>query len=305
MRPAAEVLRPRLSIPGRGTPTVGPRAAIRRRTAARPPYLWLGIIAILVLYGVIVPMVSPFGQTAGSLSNELVHPLSSDPSGHYHLFGTDAFGRDVATRLAYGMRVSLIVGVVGTLLGAAVGSAAGLIAAAFGRVVDTVVMRLTDITLSIPGILIAILIATVTQPSLLTIFFVVGFLLWPQFARVARAEALALRENDYVKFARVAGASRLTIARRHLLPNVLPTMLVLITLNVGAAILLEAANSFLGVGLPPNDATLGGMINDGRGFLNQWWLSVLPGLAIFLIVISLNMIGDWVRVRFDPRLKGL
>lgn len=302
MRPAAE-LRPRLSLPGKAAQSARIRSAQRRRASAQPPYIWLGIIAFLILFAVIFPMVSSYGQQAGSLSNLLVRPLARDPSGQYHLLGTDELGRDVATRLAYGVRVSLIVGVVGTLLGAVVGSAAGLIAAACGRWVDALVMRLTDITLSIPGILIAILIATVTRPSLLTIFFVVGFLLWPQFARVVRAEALALRENDYVKYARVAGASRLAIARRHLLPNVAPTMLVLITLNVGSAILLEAAISFLGVGLPPGNATLGGMINDGRGYLDQWWLSIPPGLAIFLIVISLNMIGDWARVRFDPRLK--
>jgi peptide/nickel transport system permease protein len=303
MRPAAEV-RPRLGLPGKVAQPARMRATQRRRASARPPYLWLGIITVLILFAVIFPMVSPYGQNTGSLSNLLIPPLARDPLGQYHLLGTDASGRDVATRLAYGARVSLIVGVVGTLLGAAVGSAAGLIAAALGRVADALVMRLVDITLSIPGVLIAILIATVTQPSLLTLFFVVGFLLWPQFARVVRAEALALRENDYVKYARVAGASRLAIARRHLLPNVVPTMLVLITLNVGTAILLEAAISFLGVGLPPTDATLGAMINDGRGYLDQWWLSVPPGLAIFLIVISLNMIGDWVRVRFDPRLRG-
>jgi peptide/nickel transport system permease protein len=300
MKPAAELL----SLPGNAAQPARQRAAQRRRTSARPPYLWLGIIAFVILLAVIFPIVSPYGQNTGSLSNLLVAPLHRDPSGQYHLLGTDASGRDIATRLAYGMRVSLIVGVVGTLLAAAVGSAAGLIAAAFGSAADALVMRLADIALSIPGVLVAILVATVTRPSLLTIFFVVGFLLWPQFARVVRAEALALRENDYVKYARVAGASRLTIARRHLLPNVVPTMLVLITLNVGTAILLEAAISFLGVGLPPGDATLGAMINDGRGYLGQWWLSVLPGLAIFLIVISLNMIGDWVRVRFDPRLKG-
>lgn len=288
----------KVAVPGS---TTGTRR--RRRTRQKPPYVGLGILGVLVISSLVGPLVSPYGELAGALSDRLLAPLGGDSAGHVHLLGTDPFGRDVATRIAYGIRVSIIVGLVGSLLGATVGSALGLIAASFGKLVDVVVMRLADIALSIPGVLVAVLIATVMRPSLQTVFLVVGLLLWPGIARVVRAEALSLRESDYVKYARVAGCSRLTIARRHLLPNVGPTILVLVTLNVGAAILLEAAISFLGVGLPPDHATLGAMINAGRGYLDQWWLAVFPGLGIFLIVICVNMIGDWVRVRFDPRLK--
>jgi peptide/nickel transport system permease protein len=281
------------------------RIVTLRRGSSRFPWLASIVILLIVLIAVFGPMLSRYGQFDGDLSTRLVPPLGRDAHGGYHVLGTDDLGRDVATRLMYGARVSLLVSLVGVALACVIGTAVGLLSGVFGFVLDTVLMRLTDVALSIPGLLLAVLIASVFRPSLFTVFCAVGLLLWPTYARLIRGEVLVLKTASFVDMARVSGCSTLKVLFRHLLPNVAPSMMVLATLQIGAAIIIEASISFLGVGLPPNEATWGSMINAGRVYLNsKWGLCVFPGLCIFLAVTSFNAIGDWARIRFDPRLKA-
>jgi len=221
-----------------------------------------------------------------------------------HVLGTDRLGRDTLSRLMYGAQISLSVSLVGILLTGAVGASIGLLAGFWGAWVDTICMRLVDISLSLPGILMAVLLSVVFKPSFTNVVIVVIFLLWPSYARLVRGETLSLKQQEFISLARVAGCSSLTIMCRHLLPNLAPSILVLATLQVGFVIVLEASLSFIGVGIPPPTPSWGVMVADGRGLIEQaWWISILPGLAILVTVISLNILGDWVRDRLDPKLR--
>jgi peptide/nickel transport system permease protein len=204
----------------------------------------------------------------------------------------------------YGARISLSVSVVGILLTGALGSLIGLIAGFYGGWTEAVLMRLVDVSLSLPGILIAVLLSVVFEPSFTNVIIVVIFLLWPSYARLTRGETLGLKQQDFVALARTAGCSNTTIMFRHIVPNLIPSILVLATLHVGYVIVLEAALSFLGVGIPPPTPSWGVMVADGRGLIERaWWVSILPGIAILVTVLSLNMLGDWVRDRLDPKLR--
>lgn len=284
------------------------KRAGRKRVLPRwmPPVLPSTIILLVILAAIFVPLLSPYGQDTGTLTTRLVPVLGHDPLGGFHPLGTDDFGRDEATRLAYGARIALIVGLVGTLISSVVGTMIGIISGLFGGVVDAICSRLVDFSLAIPGLLVAILVVAVLGSSLPTIFIAIGILLWPSYARQVRSEVLALRERDYVAAARVGGCSPWTIAHRHILPNVIPSVLVLATLQVGSAIIIEASLSFLGVGLPPTTASWGTMMSDGLNEIGiAWWLAVFPGLCIFITVWSFNSLGDWARVHFDPRLQAM
>jgi peptide/nickel transport system permease protein len=198
--------------------------------------------------------------------------------------------------------VSLIaIGVAGT-----VGTTVGLISGYRGGAIDAILMRLTDIGLSLPTILIAVVLVAVSEPSFRNVIFVIALLLWPRFARQIRGETLAIKEQEYVALAVVAGRSSRWIISRHIFPNVVPTLLVVCTLQVGYVILLEGSLSFLGVGVPPPSPAWGLMIADGRGFLaTAWWISLFPGLAMLLTVLAVNLLGDWLRDRLDPKLRQL
>jgi len=269
-----------------------------------PPTLPLAIVAALVLCGVLAPLLAPHSPVEGSLGERLVPPLGMEGSKAGHPLGTDRLGRDTLSRLLYGARISLAVSVVGISLTGAAGSFIGLLAGFLGGWVDTLLMRLVDISLSLPGILIAVLLSVVFEPSFTNVIVVVVFLLWPSYARLVRGETLGLKQQEFVALARIAGCSSLTIMFRHIVPNLLPSILVLATLHVGYVIVLEAALSFLGVGIPPPTPSWGVMVADGRGLIEQaWWVSILPGIAILVTVLSLNILGDWVRDRLDPKLR--
>jgi len=276
----------------------------RSRDRRWPPTVPLAIVAVLVLCGILAPLLAPHSPVEGSLGERLVPPLGMEGSRAGHPLGTDRLGRDTLSRLLYGARISLSVSVVGIALTGALGSLIGLLAGFFGGWTDTLLMRIVDISLSLPGILIAVLLSVVFEPSFTNVIIVVVFLLWPSYARLVRGETLGLKQQEFVALARIAGCSDLTIMFRHIVPNLLPSILVLATLHVGYVIVLEAALSFLGVGIPPPTPSWGVMVADGRGLIEQaWWVSILPGVAILVTVLSLNILGDWVRDRLDPKLR--
>ena len=278
--------------------------APRRRDRRWPPLLPLAIVAGLVFCGLFAPWLTPHSPLEGSLGDRLAAPFGLENAKPGHPLGTDRHGRDTLSRLLHGARISLAVSIVGIMLTGAAGSFVGLLAGFLGGWVETILMRLVDISLSLPGILIAVLLSVVFEPSFTNVIIVVAFLLWPSYARLVRGETLAVKQQEFVALARVAGCGGLTIMFRHIVPNLMPSILVLATLHVGYVIVLEAALSFLGVGIPPPTPSWGVMVADGRGLIEQaWWVSILPGVAILVTVLSLNILGDWVRDRLDPKLR--
>jgi peptide/nickel transport system permease protein len=212
----------------------------------------------------------------------------------------------VLSRIIYGSQISLAVSLIAIGVAGTVGTVLGLISGYRGGLTDVVLMRLTDVGLSLPTILIAVVLVAVSEPSFRNVVLVIALLLWPRFARQMRGETLAIKEQDYVALAVVAGRSTAWILSRHVFPNVMPTLLVISTLQVGYVILLEGTLSFLGVGVPPPNPAWGLMIADGRGFLaTAWWISFLPGLAMLLTVLAVNLMGDWLRDHLDPKLRQL
>lgn len=274
------------------------------RDRRRPPLLPLVIVTALVLCALGAPLLAPRSPVEGSLGERLIPPVGMEGWQAGHVLGTDRHGRDVLSRLIHGARISLSVSVVGIILTGTLGSLVGLVAGFHGGWIEAVLMRLVDVSLSLPGILIAVLLSVVFEPSFTNVIIVVVFLLWPSYARLTRGETLGLKQQDFVALARVAGCSGPTIMFRHIVPNLVPSILVLATLHVGYIIVLEAALSFLGVGIPPPTPSWGVMVADGRGLIERaWWVSILPGIAILVTVLSLNILGDWVRDRLDPKLR--
>ena len=259
-----------------------------------------------MLAAVLAPVLAPHDPVAADITQKLIPPMWMEGGSSEHVLGTDRFGRDVLSRIIYGSRISLIVSLVAIGVAGTVGTLLGLVSGYRGGLTDTILMRLTDIGLSLPTILIAVVLVAVSEPSFGNVILVIALLLWPRFARQMRGETLAIKEQDFVALAVVAGRSSAWIIRRHIFPNVVPTLLVISTLQVGYVILLEGTLSFLGVGVPPPNPAWGLMIADGRGFLaTAWWISLFPGLAMLLTVLAVNLMGDWLRDHLDPKLRQL
>lgn len=289
----------------REEPVVRPR---RWRWAAlqRAPLIPLGMITILVCAAVLADVLTPYSPVDISLPDRLRPPFWERGGSLAHPLGTDPMGRDLLTRMIYGARVSLVVGVLGLLLGGGIGAALGLIAGYTGGRVDALLMRITDTTLSFPLILFAILLVVILGGSLLTVVLAMALVLWARFARVIRGEVLSLRERDFVAQARIAGSSPGRIILVHLFPNVRNTLVVLLSLQIGWVIIVEASLSFLGAGVPPPTPTWGSMIAEGRDYIaSAWWVSFFPGLAILTTVLAFNLFGDWLRDALDPTLRQL
>ena len=297
-----------------------PRVAVMRRSLGavrRYPLIPITImLVVLVLPAIFANWVAPHHPRIGSLSNRLVPPAWVDaqgegifatPAGSWtHPLGTDKQGRDILTRIIYGARVSLMVAVISITLAGITGTILGLMAGYFGGNVDHLIMRLVDIALSIPAILLALVLAVALGPSFQTVIIVIVSIFWSRYARLVRGETLSLKHQDFVARARVAGASNTRIIARHIFPNLVNTIIVLATLEVGQVILLEATLSFLGAGLPRPTPAWGLMVASGRELIvTAWWVAAFPGLAIVLAVLSMNLFGDWLRDRLDPKLRNL
>jgi peptide/nickel transport system permease protein len=266
----------------------------------------LSIITVMIITAVLAEFLTPYSSTEISLANRLRPPFWEQGGSLSHPLGTDPMGRDLLTRMIYGARVSLVVAALALLVGGGMGAALGLMAGYYGGRLDALVMRVADTTMAFPIILFAILFVVVLGGSMVTTVFAVALVLWARYARVIRGEVLSLRERDFVAQARVAGCSSSRIMLIHLFPNILNTLVVLLSLQVGWVIIVEASLSFLGAGIPPPTPTWGSMIAEGRDYIaTAWWVSFFPGLAILATVLSFNLFGDWLRDALDPKLRQM
>jgi peptide/nickel transport system permease protein len=280
-----------------------PAAAARGR---RLPYIPLGIITAFVVVAILAPLLSPASPYEQSLRRRFTPPVWDERGGWAHPLGTDRLGRDMLARIMYGARVSLAAGVVTVLLATVMGAAIGLVAGYYGGRVDAVLMRMTDATMSFPVILLALILAVTVGPSFFNVVLAIAVILWARYARVIRGQVLTLMELDFIAQARIAGAGAWRIITRHLAPNVMNTLVVLVTLQIGYVIIVEASLSFLGAGIPPPTPAWGSMIAEGRDFVTSaWWVSFFPGAAILLVVLAFNLLGDWLRDTLDPKLRQL
>jgi peptide/nickel transport system permease protein len=271
------------------------------------PWIPVLILAAVVLVAIFAEVIAPHNPEVGSLGDRFKPPAWQAGGSEKYVLGTDHLGRDVLSRLFFGARISIVVGFTAVIIAGAIGTFLGILSGYLGGWVDQVVMRITDAWLALPVLTFAIFLAAIVGPSVNNIIIILGAVYWTRYARVIRGEVLSLRERDFVRLAIVAGCSRWTIMRRHLLPNVINSAIVLATLQLGVVIIAEATLSFLGVGVPPPQPAWGLMLADGKKGLmaGYWWLTVLPGCCIMLMVLSANLIGDWLRVKFDPQLRQL
>jgi peptide/nickel transport system permease protein len=286
-------------------------AGLRRRwmrIAGSAPIIPLAILIPFVLVAVFAPVIAPYDPTEPIPGAGIFDPPfwveGANPAAW---LGTDFQGRDVLSRLIYGAQVSLIVGVMGTVVAGGIGTTLGVLSGYLGGWVDQAIMRVTDAWLALPSIVFAIFLATMVGPSMWNIIIILGMVYWTRYARVIRGEVLSLREREFVKLSEIAGASSARVILRHVLPNVLNSAMVLASLTIGVVIIAEASLSFLGVGVPPPQPAWGSMLADGRSMLmvGDWWLTVLPGLCIMMVVLATQLMGDWLRIRLDPQLRNL
>ena len=264
------------------------------------------LLAVMVIPAIFADWIAPHDPKLGSLSAKLQPPAWMEGGSTEYLLGTDRVGRDILSRIMHGARVSVMIAAIAILIAGVVGTTLGIAAGYWGGWVDGLVMRLVDISLSIPIILLALVIVAATKPSMATVITVLVLLMWSRYARLVRGETLAVRVQDFIARAQVSGASHRRIMLRHVFPNVFNSIIVLATLNVGFVIILEATLSFLGAGIPPPEPAWGLMVADGRVLIASaqgWWVSLFPGLAIMLVVLSMNLLGDWLRDRLDPKQR--
>lgn len=263
-------------------------------------------LVLFVFTGLAAPLIAPHDPERGDIRARNVPPAWVDGGSTEYLLGTDHLGRDLLSRVIFGARISLAVVVVTLGVGMVIGVTSGLVAGWYGGWIDELLMRVVDIKLAIPTILLALVLVLALGQSFLIIVVILAIAVWPRFARNTRGEVLQIKTMDFVALAQVAGASTPRILFVHIFPSVINTLIILATLEVGIVILLESTLSFLGAGVPPPTPAWGSMVADGRDRLAvAWWISTMPGLAIMMTVLSMNLFGDWLRDRLDPRLRQL
>lgn len=276
---------------------------LRRYLKSYLAALGLAIVLLVVFAALFSHWLMPFDPDAQDILQRLKAPLWTGSEG-MHVFGTDSLGRDILSRIIAGARVSLLIGVASVVISGSIGVTLGLIAGYDDKYAGRVIMAATDIQLAIPFLVLALAVAAVVGPSLWNIVAILGATNWVQYARVVRAECLVLREREFIQAAQTMGISTPMILLRHLLPNVMSSVIVISSLLVAKMILFESSLSFLGLGVPPETPTWGTMISEGRDYIgNAWWVATIPGFAIFLTVIGINLVGDRLRDLLDPRLR--
>jgi peptide/nickel transport system permease protein len=305
-----------LGMPGTRQLTLFSAPGIAWRFIRRWPIIPVTILSFLAIFAVFAPQLAPSDPNAQNLRSNLARPAwyndyyENDRVGSKietrHILGADKFGRDVFSRVIFGTRVSLGVAIVSMISGTILGAWAGIVTGFYGGLFDELMTRFVDVWNALPFLLIALVVSITVGQGVIVMMVLLIMLTWVGLVRNVRAEVLSLKTRDYVSAARVAGASDLRIMYKHILPGISNLLLVLASLRVGGLILTEASLSFLGIGIPSRIPSWGAMISDGRDTLDEaWWVSFFPGLGIFLTVMSMNFLGDWIRDRTDPRLRQL
>jgi len=272
------------------------------RRLRRLPWLPIVLLAPVVICGIFGSAIFPHDPTTIDLMAPRKPPVWLDGGSWQYVLGTDQFGRDLLSRLMEGCRVALIIALSSVFLAALIGVTAGMVSGYYGGVVDNIIMRIADVVFAIPGILLIILIGGAVGGGFMTVLISIVLVSWVLYARVVRGETLVLRERGFVALARVANCSDARILVRHILPNLLPTVIVLTTLQAGFALLIEAAITFIGLGIQPPATTWGLLISEGRPYMTTaWWIPAFAGLAITITVLGTNLLGDWLQEKFDPR----
>jgi peptide/nickel transport system permease protein len=287
-----------------------PPAGVRRwapdLSFLRRNFVPLLAITWIIGVAVILPLVVPWDPAKQDLRSTFIPPAWQDGGTWDHPLGTDHLGRDMLARAAEGSRASFYASFAGVAFAAIVGTILALAAGYFGGVVDGLIGRIIEVVMAVPALLIALILATVLTPSLGTVILIAAGVLWIGYARIIRSEILLLKSSDFVEYARVSGVPAYKVMYRHLLPNVLNSVIVLATLQLGTMIIFESTLSFLGLGISPPDVSWGLMLSAGRDFVTvAWWLSVVPGVMIVITVLLMNWTGEWARDRLDPRLRQL
>lgn len=277
---------------------------MRRLLKSKTGTVGLIIVVFAIFIAVCAPFLTNHDPAYADMTSRLIPPFWLEGGTLTHPLGTDNLGRDVLSRILYGSRVSLLVGISSVILAGAIGMFFGLIAGYFGKVTDFIIMRTVDSFLAIPNILFMLIVLAVLGPSLLTLILVLGGTSWVVYARMVRGETLSVKERDYVRSARAIGSNNFRIMSRYILPNVMSSFIVISTLNVATNIILESSLSFLGLGIQPPDVSWGLMLSDGREYIaTSWWVATFPGLAITITVLGVIFLGDLLRDVLDPRIK--
>lgn len=276
---------------------------LRRRPPALIGFFILFVVLVLALMPGVFSPLDPFDQ---DLEFTLKAPGYVDSAGKTYLLGTDDQGRDILSRIIWGAQISLIVGLAAVGVSGLIGVTLGIIAGYYGGWIDTIISRLIDSALAVPFILLAMTIVAILGPSLRNVILAIAVRTWVIYARVIRGAVLSVKESEYIMGARAAGCRTFTIMVRYVLPNVISSAIVIATLYLGRMIIIEAALSFLGLGVPPPTPTWGGMLADGREYLDTaWWVAFFPGVVLMMTVLSVNLLGDWLRDALDPKLKRI
>lgn len=270
------------------------------------PLVPLLIICLVAIASLFAPLIAPHDPLGTNLAQKLTPPAWQAGGKAQFLLGTDYAGRDILSRIVWGARISLLVAALGLVVGATIGVTLGMLSGYFAGWVDGLIMRVTDIMLALPFILVAIVIVGIFGGGIVVVVVVVGLAGWSQYARIVRGEVLSLKQRDFIALARIAGCGDAQILVRHILPNITNTVIVLATLNVGSIILFESALSFLGMGVQPPTPAWGLMLAEGRPYISvAWWLVTFPGIALAATILGINFLGDWLRDRLDPKLRQM
>ena len=313
MAPRSQYGVPPTSVVAEAVPVPAPRSPrerewvtlLRRLVRRRTALFGAAVVVAVMLAAALAPLVSPFDPLEQDIGQRLKEPGWQDAQGRVHALGTDHLGRDILSRIVFGSRIALVVGLAAVVISGVLGMVIGLVAGYFGGRVDDILMRLADIQLAFPFILLAIGIIAVLGPSFPTLIVVIGLSGWVTYARVLRSQVLVLRSREFVDAIHALGGSVARVIARHILPNVLSSLVVIATLELARAIVLEATLSFLGLGIQPPTPSWGGMVQEGREYLDSaWWISTFPGLVLMVTSIVVSRTGDWLRDVLDPTLRG-